>query len=198
MAKFEITKPIVSVAVNKIYKEAEEKVIATDVQIPPDAPARMKVLRAEKKKWYLTVVYLPGTEEPFALFVTTNHGEAGVTTHDAVEKLTKLAREKGILEEHILATLQKIEHVPNTEKLTRMISLCLRHRILISNIVGVLDKVENVIVGTFLFQIKKFLSQYIKDGQKAEGVKCSNCGGTNIIYSEGCTVCRDCGSSKCG
>lgn len=198
MARFEITKPIVSVAINKTYKGSEEKVIVTDVQIPSDAPARMKVLKAEKKKWYLTVVYLPGTEDPFALFVTTNHGEAGVTTHDAVERLTQLARDKGILEEHIQATLQKIEHVANTEKLTRMISLCLRHKILIANIVGVLDKVENVIVGTFLFQIKKFLSQYIKDGQKAEGLKCSNCGGQNIIYSEGCTVCRDCGSSKCG
>ncbi len=198
MTRFEIHQPIVSVKITKEPKAEEERVLVTDVEIPSDAPARMKVLKAEKRKWYLTVVYVPNTEEPFALFVTTNHGEAGVTTHDAVEWLIMLARSKGILEEHVNSTLKKIEHVPNTEKLTRVISLCLRHKIAISNIVQALDKVENVIVGTFLFQIKKFLSQYIKDGQKADGLKCSNCGGTNIVYSEGCTVCRDCGSSKCG
>jgi hypothetical protein len=197
MASIEITKQITGVSVEKKTKVVET-IKATDVQIPNDAPARMKVLKADKKKWYLTIVYLPGTEDPFALFVHTNHKDNTVQTHDAVEKLIALAQEKGIYLPHILDTMQKIESVPNVEKLTRAISLLLRHGVLISNIVGALDKIENVLVGTFLFQIKKFLAQYIKDGQVAEGMKCTSCGSSHIVYSEGCTVCKDCGSSKCG
>lgn len=196
MANIKIDKAIVKVNVQKVSNEVEE-VVLTDVKIPTDAPARMKVLRAEKKKWYLTVVYLPNSEKPFALFCTTNHSEGSVQTHNAVDSLTDLARKKGILSEHIDKLLLKISHTSNVEKLTRTISLLLRHNVSIASIVSVLDNLEGIIVGSFLFQIKKFLSQYIKNGQKAEGKKCDNCGSTKIIYSEGCFICADCGSSKC-
>lgn len=198
MDNYKINKKIKTVRVKNKESLEEEKIIETDVPIPNDAPARMKVLKAEGKKWYLTVVYLPDSEKPFALFCTTNHNEKNAQTQDAVEKLLELAEDKGILKDHIEKLREKVKHENNVKKLTRAISLLLRHGVLILNIVTVLDKVENVFVGSFLFQIKKFLSQYIKDGQKVEGASCSNCGSTNIVYSEGCSMCRDCGSSKCG
>lgn len=197
MANFNISKPIKSVFTEKLV-QTQENVLATDVALPDDAPARMKILKAEKKKWYLTVVYLPDSSEPFALFCTTNHPDKEATTHDAVEKLLTLAENKGIMKEHIDKLKEKIRNVPNVEKLARSISLLLRHRVSVPSIVGVLDSVSNVIVGSFLFQIKKFLSSYIKDGQKADGKKCEACGSTHIVYMEGCHTCRDCGSSKCG
>lgn len=176
----------------------EEKVLATDVKLPDDCPARMKVLRAEGKKWYLTIVYLPNSEDPFALFCTTNSHEKSAQVKDAVYKLLELARKKGILEEHITELEHKIGYASNVDKLTRSISLLLRHGIAIVNIVAVLDSMDGVFVGSFLFQIKKFLSQYIKEGESVAGAVCSNCGSENVIYSEGCTMCADCGSSKCG
>ena len=175
-----------------------ERVIVTDVSLPDDVPARMKTLRAEGKKWYLTVAYLPDSEEPFALFCSTNHNEKSAQTSDAVERLVALARRKGILEDHVIDLIKKIEHDNNVSKLTRTISLLLRHKVSIKNIVSELNQMQDVFVGSFLFQIKKFLSQYIREGEKAEGVVCESCGSTNVVFSEGCFMCKDCNSSKCG
>jgi len=175
-----------------------EQVIITDVKLPYDAPARMKTLRAEGKKWYLTVVYHPDSEKPFALFCTTNHREKSVPISNAVEALADLATTKGILNEHVDDLRSKIEHDNNINKLTRSISLLLRHNVSIVNIVSTLDKVDGVFPGTFLFQIKKFLSSYIKDGEKVEGSECDSCGSKNVIYMEGCFQCVDCGSGHCG
>lgn len=56
--------------------------------------ATMKVLKADGKKWYLTLVWDASKTRPFALFVHTNHHEKNVTTHDAMDKLLELAEEK--------------------------------------------------------------------------------------------------------
>lgn len=182
----------------KPEKDVEEVIIPTDVKLPDDAPARMKTLRAEGKKWYLTVVYHPDTEKPFALFCKTNNPEPGVAISDAVNRLISLATEKGIQQVHINKLVDSVRESDNVDKLNRSISLLLRHGVLIKNIVRELDKMEDVFVGSFLFQIKKFLSQYIKDGEKVEGAKCTDCGSSSLIYSEGCMTCADCGGSKCG
>jgi len=178
--------------------DEQESVIVTDVKLPSDAPARMKTLRADGKKWYMTVVYLPNTEKPYALFCSTNNKEKTAQTSDAVERLIELARFKGILEEHIAKLQEKMSADNNVNKLTRSISLLLRHNVSIVNIVSVLDQMEDIFVGSFLFQVKKFLSAYIKDGQRVEDGKCDDCGSKNVIYVEGCFQCVDCGSGHCG
>lgn len=192
-----INKKIKSVALNKSGVNKDEKVQVTDVTLPDDAPARMKTLKCEGKKWYLTVVYHPNTEDPFALFCHTNAKEKTVQTSNVLDKLIGLAKEKGILEEHINNTLSKISNENNISKITRSISLLLEHKVAIRNIVNTIETVDNIYVGSFLFQIKKFLSYYIQDGEIVDTEKCSNCGGT-LVFSEGCMMCRDCGNSKCG
>lgn len=174
-----------------------EKVLATDVKLPADSPARMKVLKSEGKKWYLTIVYHEDTKQPFALFCHTNSHDKSVQTSDAVSRLLSLAERKGILHEHIAQTATKCEKESNVCKLTRTISLLLRHGVLIKNIVSELDDMDDIFVGSFLFQIKKFLSQYIKDGESAETL-CPNCGSDRVIFTEGCKKCLDCDNSKCG
>lgn len=197
MASFNLSGKIVKYELVK-EDEVDEKVIVTDVKLPDDSPARMKTLRADGKKWYLTIVYHESTEKPFALFCHTNHPEKTAQTSNAVNVLLDLAGSSGILKEHIEQLNDKISNENNVGKLTRTISLLLRHNVPIYKIVGKLDTVEDMMVGSFLFQIKKFLSQYIKEGQKAEGVTCSECGGTNVVFTEGCYQCKDCFSSKCG
>ena len=197
----EIQSKIVSYRVVKgdtVVVDQEEKVIVTDVKLPSDAPARMKTLRAEGKKWYLTVVYHPDSEKPFALFCSTNHREKTAPVSDAVDKLLALANEKGILSQHITELKGKIEGDTNIGKLTRVISLLLRHNVSLTSIVATLDEVEDMFVGSFLFQIKKFLAAYIKNGEKVEGGKCDDCGSNNVVYMEGCFQCVDCGSGHCG
>ena len=175
----------------------DEEIILSDVKLPDSAPASMKTLKAEGRKWYLTVVWNETQTRPFALFVQTNHHEKNVTTSGAIEKLIDLAKRKGIPEEHINNVISKISGDDNASKIARVISMNLRHGVLIKNIVAVLDSMDNVYVGSFLFQIKKYLASFIKDGEKVENEKCQECGSTNVIYEEGCKKCVNCGSSKC-
>ena len=198
-SKTVITQKITSVALNKTGVNpvtTKEIIKVTDVHLPSDAPARMKTLRADNKKWYLTVVSHEDTNAPFALFCHTNSKENSITTSGAIEKLSTLAASKGILQEHIDKTIEKTKNDVNTSKLARVISLLLRHGVLVKNIVAELDTLEDIYVGSFLFQVKKFLSGYVQDGEGSEE-KCTTCGGT-LVFSEGCMMCRDCGNSKCG
>ncbi len=189
-----------SVLSAKEEREAEvgdEEIILDDVKLPTSAPAVMKTLRAEDRKWYLTVVYHEDSpDRPFALFVKTNAPEKNVSAEQAETVLLQLVRDKGIPKRHIIDTEEKLAADNNSSKITRLISFCLRHGVLIRNIVHALDKVEDVYAGSFVFQIRKFLSSYIKDGERS-GETCLECG-DDMVYSEGCKLCRSCGSSKCG
>ncbi len=177
----------------------DEEIIKEDVKLPDSANATMKTIRAENRKWYLTVVYHEDNQNrPFALFVKTNAVEKGVVADDAIDLLFKLARKKKIPKRHIEDVNYKLGSDTNSSKVARLISLLLRHGVLIKNIVATLGKVDNAYVGTFVFQITKFLSTYIKDGEAVEDEICKECGSMTVIFSEGCKKCISCGSSRCG
>jgi ribonucleoside-diphosphate reductase alpha chain len=178
-------------------KEAEEEIILESIILPDALPAMLKTLRAEGRKWYLTLLLNELKTKPVALFAHTNHHEKNITADDAVERLIELARAKSVPEQYVLQTIKKMSGDTNTTKICRIISLCLRHGVLIRNIVGQLEKVECV-VGTFVFHIRKYLGTFIQDGEKVKDETCSACGSANVVYQEGCKVCADCGSSKCG
>ncbi len=175
--------------------ENDDEIILQDVKLPDSSEAVVKILRAEHRKWYLTVVLHDG--KPFALFVRTNHPEKNIITIHALDRLFDLATTKGIPSEFIESTKKKCEPDSNSDKIARSISLLLRHGVKIVNIVAELDKMEDIYVGSFLYQIKKFLASYIKDGESVSGSICSMCSSEELIYSEGCVKCRDCGNSKC-
>lgn len=175
----------------------DEEIILDDVKLPDSLPAVMKQLRAEGKKWYLTTIMDEDQTRPVALFVHTNHSEKGATTQNAVDLLFALARSKGIPEKFVQEIEQKVVGDNNPSKIARAISLNLRHGVKVKSVVNVLDQVENVFIGSFLFAIRKYLSTYIKNGEVVEDVKCSECGG-KVVYEEGCQKCTNCGSSKCG
>ena len=175
----------------------DEEIIVEEVKMPTSSPAIVKILRAEGRKWYLTVVQAENSNRPYALFAHTNSPEKGVTTNDALERIIALARKKKIKEKYITDLIEKVQNENNISKITRSLSLLLRHGVLIKNIVYELNKVEGVYVTSFLFQMIKFLSQCIKDGTKVEGAECTECASHNVIFSEGCYRCVNCGSSKC-
>lgn len=181
----------------KYVSDIQEEIILDDVKLPSISPATMKIIRAEGKKWYLTVILNETQTRPFALFAHTNAHEKTITTNDAIEKLLDLAKSKGIPNAHIKSTEEKINAENNVGKICRIISLCLRHGILIKNIINVLDDIKDIFAGSFVFQIKKVLSSYIKDGEKIEGKKCSECGSDSLIFSEGCVKCANCSNSRC-
>jgi ribonucleoside-diphosphate reductase alpha chain len=190
---------VLSAADEKNADASDEEIIKDDVKLPDSSPASMKTLRAEGRKWYLTVVYHEDSpDRPFALFVKTNSPEKGIVSDEAVDLLMTLARKKKIPKRHRDEVEGKLSTDTNSSKVARLISFLLRHGVLIKNIVATLDRVESAYVGTFVFQIKKFLSSYIKDGEAVEDEKCQDCGAETVVFREGCKLCVSCGSSKCG
>ena len=147
MIKFE--SKVVSYKLVDKHVNIEEVIIPTDLKLPDDSPARVKVLKAGMCKWYLTIVYHEDTNQPFALFCHTNSSEKTTQTSDAVGRLVELAESKGIYQGHIDGVLGKCKTVNNVTKLTRVISLLLRHGVLIKNIVKCLDQMEDIFVGSF-------------------------------------------------
>lgn len=79
------------------------------------------------------------------------------------------------------------------EALTRMISMGLRHGVDIEFIVSQLIKSEGTI-NSFSKAIARTLKKYIVE---IKSMKCLDCKSSNLVLSEGCFICKDCGSSKC-
>ncbi len=83
----------------------------------------------------------------------------------------------------------------------KLISGVLRHRMPIETIVSLIASlhVEEDSINTWKNGIERALKKYIPDGTKVtSGKKCESCGSSNLVYQEGCLICKDCGSSKCG
>jgi ribonucleoside-diphosphate reductase alpha chain len=188
---------VLSAKDEKDADSSDEEIILDDIKLPDSLPATMKRLRADGKKWYVTMIMNEEQTRPIAFFVQTNHHEKNVTTSNAVDILLKLARDKGIPELFIKEIEDKIQGDNNASKIARAISLNLRHGVMIKNVVRALDTMEDVYVGSFLFVIRKYLSTFIRDGETVDGAKCDECGG-KVVYQEGCYKCVNCGSSKCG
>lgn len=175
----------------------EEEVIKDDVKLPTQMPSTTTTMRADGKKWWITTLMDEAGRRPVAFFVSTNHSEKDATTHDAVDRLMDLAKRKRIPKRWRDKTEEKMRRDNNVQKVCRAAALNLRHGVLIKNVVSALESVEDVYVGSFLFQFRKHLAGFIRDGEKVENEKCLECGG-EIVYSEGCKRCTSCGSSKCG
>jgi len=189
---------VLSAAEEKTASPDEEEIILEDVKLPESSPAEVKVLRAEKKKLYCTVSMLPDSNRPFALFVKSNYTETSLVADEAVDLLLELAISKGIPQVHIDDQVKKMNKDNNINKVARLVSLNLRHGVFIKNIVATLDRSENAVAGSFTYAIKKLLSGYVNDGEKVENATCLECGSENVRYESGCSVCADCGGSKCG
>ena len=77
--------------------------------------------------------------------------------------------------------------------LTRLMSRSLRHGSNIKYLIQDLDK-EADHMFSFAAAVSKVLKKYLKEDDK---LKCEECGSENVVFEEGCSVCKDCGSSKC-
>lgn len=180
------------------FKEHENGTIIRDVvRLPEEYPSKGYVIRAEKKKFYIHVAFKDEQmTKPFAIFLNTNDQSPTLITNSAIDALTKAARKYRLGGKKLEEVETKFKYQKNSVKIVRMLGYLLRHNLPIIDIIRALDKVEDAHPGTFVFRIKKFLGQFITEPVDL-GITCSECGGTDVILQEGCTLCRSCGSSKC-
>ncbi|MFA6049856.1 MAG: adenosylcobalamin-dependent ribonucleoside-diphosphate reductase [Candidatus Paceibacterota bacterium] len=84
---------------------------------------------------------------------------------------------------------------------TRTISLALRHGTPVQYVVEQIQKGSEKEDDLFSFSkaISRVLKHYIEDGTKVTAdKKCPACGAADLVYQEGCMMCKSCGHSKCG
>lgn len=99
-------------------------------------------------------------------------------------------------------TIEGLSHKFNPEfwNYAKLISGTLRHGMPIEKVVDLVNQMEldSESINTWKAGVARALKRYIADGTEANGQKCSNCGSSEVVYQEGCLICKSCGSSKCG
>ena len=185
---------------DNILKKIENKEfkILDEYKFPDSGNGVYKVIRSEGRKWYCWVTIDEETKLPNALFVNANKRaiEPTILTDDVVEHLIKLAK-KHIKNGHLEKLLQETENSAqsNTVRMARLIGMLLRHRVPIINIIKTIENI-NPPIYSFIFQIKKLLGEYLPENTLT-GEKCPECE-SMLIFESGCSICRNCGFSRCG
>lgn len=178
------------------------KPITKNVKLPEtfvNGPGR--TIKRENMKFYMHLSYHPNDtamEYPIALWINTNHTGEAVAANAAARNLSKLLKENDIEDELINEQLDKIKGAPSHYKVGRMVSMCLRHRIMIVDIVSSLENIEGDYISSLLSAVRKFLKEQVKEGSVVSGKKCPECNSDKIVYESGCNKCLSCGNSNCG
>jgi ribonucleoside-diphosphate reductase alpha chain len=98
-------------------------------------------------------------------------------------------------------TIGGLSHMfkPEFWNYAKLISGVLRYEMPIADVVNLVSslKLDSESINNWKNGVERALKKYIPNGTKAKG-KCGECGSNNLVYEEGCLICRDCGSSKCG
>jgi ribonucleoside-diphosphate reductase alpha chain len=100
-------------------------------------------------------------------------------------------------------TLGGLSHIFNPEfwNYAKLISGVLRHGMPIPDVVNLVSslRLDTATINSWKAGVERTLKRYIPDGTKAKTKqKCPECGSSNLVYQEGCLICKNCGSSKCG
>jgi len=98
-------------------------------------------------------------------------------------------------------TIGGLSHMfkPEFWNYAKLISGVLRHEMPIADVVNLVQslKLDSESINNWKNGVERALKKYIPNGTKAKGT-CGECGSHNLVYEEGCLICKDCGSSKCG
>jgi ribonucleoside-diphosphate reductase alpha chain len=69
----------------------------------------------------------------------------------------------------------------------------------IVDVVKTVSKLEDTEgINSWKAGVERALKKYIPNGTQANGEECPVCHAKNLVYQEGCLICKSCGSSKCG
>ena len=179
----------------KEWKDHERgEVIPHQVDLPSEYPMKGKKIVSEGKKWYVSLSFKDKKmERPFAIFVSTNHREPETVAYGVIEALTELAEYEGVALEHIEDNDKKCSGQTNVNKISRTISLLLRHNVKIEKIVKVLDGQE-LPISSLAYRLKKLLMEYVFTMEN--GKHCPICD-EKMLFTEGCIKCSSCAYSEC-
>ena len=198
----------------KDKKKAEEKHICEPPTVTEVRPKELEcdVVRFQnnKEKWVAFVGLLDGY--PYEIFTGLQDDEEGISLPKSVNKgkIIKKIDENG--KKHYdfqfenkrgyKTTVEGLSEKFNPEywNYAKLISGVLRYRMPIANVIKLVGQLQmdSQSINTWKIGVERALKKYIVDGTEAKGQKCPVCGQETLVYQEGCLICKNCGSSRCG
>ncbi len=199
-------------------KDGKEPTLAPcDCEPRQVVETRPRILEADvvrfqnnKEKWVAFVGILDG--RPYEIFTGLQDDEEGIVLPKTVEKgwIIKNIDENGNKRYDFQFTNKrgyKVTIEGLSEKFdkeywnyAKLISGVLRYQMPIDlciKLIGSLDLgSENI--NNWKNGVERALKKYVQDGTAVKGEKCSVCGSESLVYQEGCLICKNCGSSRCG
>ena len=163
-----------------------------------------------KEKWVAFVGLLDGY--PYDIFTGLQDDEEGIVLPKTVTrgKIIKQVNEDGTRrydfqfenKRGYKTTVEGLSEKFNPEywNYAKLISGVLRYRMPIDHVIRLVSslQLQSESINTWKVGVERALKKYILDGTEAKGQKCPNCGSESLVYQEGCLICKNCGSSRCG
>ena len=204
----------VMVSVSKKEKKAETPAPTPHAEVVEVRPRELEcdVVRFQnnKEKWVAFVGLLKG--HPYEIFTGLQDDEEGISLPKTVVKgrIIKQTLEDGSHrydfqfenKRGYKTTVEGLSEKFNPEywNYAKLISGVLRYRMPIENVIKLVGSLQlkSESINTWKIGVERALKKYIVDGTKAKGKVCPVCGQETLVYQEGCLICTNCGTSRCG
>ncbi|WP_439185276.1 adenosylcobalamin-dependent ribonucleoside-diphosphate reductase [Carboxylicivirga taeanensis] len=191
-------------------KKDEEKTGAFPKKRPEELDADVVRFQNNKEKWIAFVGLIDG--KPYEIFTGLSDDEDGILLPKSVQtgKIIKNREADGTSrydfqfknKRGYKTTIEGLSHKFDKEfwNYAKLISGVLRHQMPIEGVIELVAglQLDNESINTWKNGVERALKKYIPNGTKARRGKCESCGSDELIYQEGCLICKSCGSSKCG
>lgn len=177
---------------------------------PIELDADVVRFQNNKEKWIAFIGLIDG--KPYEIFTGIADDDEGIFCPKSVSKgkIIKVIDENGqkrydfqfVNKRGFKTTIEGLSEKFNPEfwNYAKLISGVLRYRMPIAQVLKLVGSLEldNQSINTWKVGVERALKKYLPNGEKASGQTCPNCGLESLVYQEGCLICTNCGTSRCG
>ncbi len=187
------------------YIAQEEHILKRPVELEADVVR----FQNKKEKWIAFIGLIDN--RPYEIFTGIADDDEGIFCPKSVTKgkIIKAVGEDGVKrydfqfinKRGFKTTIEGLSEKFNPEfwNYAKLISGVLRYGMPIPQVLKLVSSLEldSQSINTWKMGVERALKRYIHNGESA-AEKCPNCGQETLVYQEGCLICTNCGTSRCG